>query len=147
LREAGSVELLEQPVETVDLKLFRQLDKNDILFIDSTHTVKFGSDVLREFLEILPELRPGVLVHVHDIFFPFDYPPEWLKIHRRAWNEQYLLEAFLAYNSQFDILLANHFLGSEAPGVFAGLIGSPADSCNFLYQTGSFWMKRKLAGS
>jgi len=142
-KTGGAIKLLQQPVEAVDLKIFQHLNGSDILFIDSTHTVRFGNDVLREFLEILPELKPGVLVHVHDIFFPFDYPPDWLKIHRRAWNEQYLLEAFLAYNSEFEILLANHLLGADAPEVFTLLSGASKTSGDFLHQTGSFWMKRK----
>jgi hypothetical protein len=142
-KTAVPIELLKQAVETVSLEIFQQLNAGDILFIDSTHTVKFGCDVLREFLEILPELKPGVLVHVHDIFFPFDYPPDWLRDHRRAWNEQYLLEAFLAYNSEFEILLANHLLGADDPKIFTPLMGFSQTSGDFLHQTGSFWMKRK----
>ena len=138
-----AIEILAQGVETVDLDRFRNLKAGDILFIDSSHTVKFASDVLKEFLEILPELEPGVVVHVHDIFFPADYPPDWLRIERRAWNEQYLLEAFLAFNTGFEILVANHLLGVEDPGAFAALMDLPKDRCDFLYRTGSFWMRRK----
>jgi Methyltransferase domain len=143
LHGAGmEVELLKQPVETVDLGVFKELKDRDILFIDSTHTVKFQSDVCREFLDILPQLAVGVCVHVHDIFFPYDYPPEWLIDQRRAWNEQYLLEAFLAFNSDFEILLANHFLGVDHPEIAAQILGQPAPT-NFMHQAGSFWMRRK----
>jgi hypothetical protein len=136
------IELLQQPVETVPLELFAGLRKNDILFIDSTHTVKFQSDVCREFLDILPALDVGVCVQVHDIFFPYDYPPDWLIKERRAWNEQYLLEAFLAFNSDFEILLANHFLSVEQPETAGRILAQPTISSS-PHQAGSFWMKRK----
>ena len=95
LHGAGmEIELIKQPVETVSLEVFKRLQDQDILFIDSTHTVKFQSDVCYEFLEILPQLAVGVRVHVHDIFFPYDYPPEWLIDQRRAWNEQIFVGSF-----------------------------------------------------
>ncbi len=72
--------------------------------------MKFGSDVCYEFLELLPRLAPGVWVHVHDIFFPHDYPAEWLIERRLALNEQYLLEAFLSFNHEFQVALANYWL-------------------------------------
>jgi hypothetical protein len=143
LHGAGmEVELLKQPVEAVDLGVFKKLQDHDILFIDSTHTVKFQSDVCREFLDILPELSVGVCVHVHDIFFPYDYPPEWLMQERRAWNEQYLLEAFLAFNSDFEVFLANHFLAVDHPETVAQILAVPASN-DFMHRTGSFWMRRK----
>jgi hypothetical protein len=95
------IELIEKPVQEVPLSLFQELKPNDILFIDSSHVAKFRSDVCYEFLEILPVLAPGVWVHVHDIFFPTDYPAQWLIERRIAFNEQYLLEAFLAHNVSF----------------------------------------------
>jgi hypothetical protein len=111
LNGAGpNVELIQKRVEEIDVDFFSCLTANDILFIDSSHTVKFGSDVCYEFLEMLPRLAPGVLVHVHDIFFPHDYPAEWLIERRLALNEQYLLEAFLSFNKQFRVMLANYWL-------------------------------------
>lgn len=95
------MELIEKPVEEIPLSMFEELAGNDVLFIDSSHVAKFRSDVLREFLDILPVIRPGVWVHVHDVFFPTDYPALWLMEKRLAWNEQYLLEAFLAFNPAF----------------------------------------------
>jgi hypothetical protein len=106
----AGIELIRKRVEDVDLEFFSSLKANDILFIDSSHTVKFGSDVCYELLEILPSLAPGVWVHVHDIFFPHDYPAEWLIDRRLALNEQYLLEAFLSFNTNFSVRLANHWL-------------------------------------
>jgi hypothetical protein len=102
----GVSEFIEKPLQDVPLDLFANLEDGDILFIDSTHVVSFGSDVLYEYLTILPALASGVLVHIHDIFLPNDYPENWLKEHRFFWNEQYLLEAFLAMNSSYTIELA-----------------------------------------
>ena len=129
-----SVEVIQKRVEEIDVDFFSCLEANDILFIDSSHTVKFGSDVCYEFLEILPRLKRGVWVHVHDIFFPHDYPAEWLLKRRLALNEQYLLEAFLSFNPAFSPQLANHWLGLDYPDDVARLWRAPAGS--------SFWMKR-----
>ncbi len=84
----------------------------DILFIDSTHVSKIGSDVNRLIFDILPALPRGVVVHFHDIFFPFEYPLEWL-YEGRAWNEAYLLRAFLSYNKSFKILFWNSYLQAK----------------------------------
>ena len=108
-----AIDLVQQRVEDLDTEFFSGLGANDILFIDSSHTVKFGSDVCYEFLEVLPRLKPGVWIHVHDIFFPHDYPAEWLLNRRLALNEQYLLEAFLSFNSSFVPRLANYWLALE----------------------------------
>lgn len=129
-----SVQLITKRVEEIDVSFFECLEANDILFIDSSHTVKFGSDVCYEFLEILPALKRGVWVHVHDIFFPHDYPAEWLLKRRLALNEQYLLEAFLSFNPAFAPQLANHWLCLDYADDAARLCSAPAGS--------SFWMKR-----
>jgi len=133
------IDLMEKPVQEIDVDFFSSLEANDILFIDSTHTVKFGSDVCYEFLDILPKLSPGVWVHVHDIFFPHDYPPEWLLEKRLALNEQYLLEAFLSFNDAFSIQLSNRWICLDQPEVAAVLwpTDQPGNSC-----ASSFWMKR-----
>lgn len=102
--------VISKPVQEVDAEFFAALEPNDILFIDSSHTVKFGSDVCYLILEILPLLKPGVWLHIHDIFFPNDYPAEWLLEQRLALNEQYLVEAFLSHNKSFSIRLSNHWL-------------------------------------
>src|ERR1041384_4476385 len=115
------IELITKRVEEIDVDFFSGLEANDILFIDSSHIVKFGSDVCFEFLEILPTLKPGVWIHVHDIFFPYDYPAEWLINRRQALNEQYLLEAFLSFNKTFSVQLANHWLQVDHPNDVARL--------------------------
>ena len=100
------VEIIPDRVQDISLEKFASLDDGDILFVDSSHVSKVGSDVNALFFEILPSLRRGVYVHIHDIFFPFEYPSEWV-YEGRAWNEVYLLRAFLQYNTAFRIVLFN----------------------------------------
>ena len=132
-----NVELIQKRVEEMDVDFFSSLEANDILFIDSSHTVKFRSDVCFEFLEVLPRLARDVWVHVHDIFFPHDYPAEWLINRRLALNEQYLLEAFLSFNKTFAPQLANYWLCLEHEEV-AARVWPP----NANHRASSFWMKR-----
>jgi hypothetical protein len=103
--------LVEQRLQDVDPGLFAALEPNDLLFIDSTHVSKLNSDVNYYLFEILPRLVPGVYVQIHDVFYPFEYPRAWLD-ENRAWNEQYLLRAFLQYNDAFSIVLFNAYLGT-----------------------------------
>lgn len=119
----------DMPVQAVDLAEFDVLEANDILFIDSSHVSKTGSDVNHIYFEILPRLKPGVFVHIHDIGYPFEYPEDWV-MKGRAWNEAYLLRAFLMYNPMFTIeyyagylaairrgeLLAHMPMCAETPG-------------------------------
>lgn len=109
------VEVIRKPVQHVDESLFRKLGENDILFIDSSHVIRPQGDVLFEYLEVLPSLKPGVLVHIHDIFIPKDYPDEWVRGAIRFWNEQYLLEAFLSFNERFEVIGALNFLAHNHP--------------------------------
>ena len=140
LREGfpGLRSLIEKKVQDIELEFFSQLESDDILFIDSSHTVKIGSDVNYLFLEVLPRLRPGVIVHVHDIFLPFEYRRDWVLDELRFWSEQYLLQAFLAFNSEFEVLMANsylnHYYQHDLRVAFPAL-GS--------WESGSFWMRRK----
>ena len=101
--------VIEDKVQLVDKEIFKQLEKDDILFIDSTHVAKTGSDVNYILFEILPILKSGVLIHFHDVFYPFEYPKDWV-ISGRNWNENYFLRAFLMYNNEFKIYLFPHFL-------------------------------------
>jgi hypothetical protein len=87
-----------------------QLQSSDILFIDSSHTVKIGGDANYLFLEVLPRLKPGVIVHVHDMFLPFEYRRDCVMEEFRFWTEQYLLQAFLSFNSEFEVLMANSYV-------------------------------------
>jgi len=101
--------IIREPLYRVDPELFETLQPGDILFVDSTHVSKTGSDVNQIILEILPRLRPGIHVHVHDIFYPFEYPREWV-YEGRAWNENYLLRAFLTLNEHIRISWFNSYL-------------------------------------
>ena len=134
----GLRSLTEQKVQDIELDFFAQLESSDILFIDSSHTVKIGGDVNYLFLEVLPRLKPGVIVHVHDIFLPFEYRRDWVLDEFRFWTEQYLLQAFLTFNSEFEVLMANNYLNQyheeELKVAFADLSS---------WGGGSFWMRRK----
>jgi len=103
------IQVLGQKVQDVDLEVFRELTASDILFIDSSHVTKTGSDVNYIVFKILPLLKEGVYIHFHDIFYPFEYPTEWV-YEGRGWNEAYLLRAFMQYNSAFEIQFFSSFL-------------------------------------
>lgn len=103
------VNLIESRVQEVPLETFSALEAGDVLFIDSSHVSKVGSDVNRIFFDVLPALRPGVSVHIHDIVSNLEYPRDWLE-EGRAWNEQYLLRAFLMYNRAFEVTLMSAWL-------------------------------------
>jgi len=108
MHTSGKINLISDKLENIDLSLFQKLEHNDILFIDSSHVAKLGSDVMYYFTKIFPLLKKGVVVHIHDIFFPFDYPLQWLK-EGRFWNEQYFLYVFLQYNTKYKIQYCNSY--------------------------------------
>lgn len=135
----GLTELVQAPVQDVPLARFEALEENDILFIDSSHVLRIGSDVQYEYLEILPRLKKGVLVHLHDIFLPAEYPRRWVMEHRRFWNEQYLLQAFLAFNQAYEVVLACSFLHLMRPERLERAFSSYARDREW---PGSFWMRR-----
>ena len=110
LEEMENVTVLRELVENVDKDLFLELEEDDILFINSSHVIRPQGDVLFEYLEILPSLKRGVIVHVHDIFSPRDYPKKWIIENVHFWNEQYLVEAFLIGNRNWKILAALNYL-------------------------------------
>jgi predicted O-methyltransferase YrrM len=101
--------LIEKRVQEVPLEIFATLGENDVLFIDSSHVSKIGSDVNRLYFDVLPTLAPGVLIHIHDVAGNLEYPREWLD-EGRAWNEQYLLRAFLMHNAAYRIELFTGWL-------------------------------------
>jgi len=133
------LKLLVERVEDVDLSRFAQLGEGDILFIDSSHMIRPQGDVLNEFLEILPILNRGVIVHVHDVFTPRDYLTRWLKHEHFFWNEQYLLEAFLSCNDRFKVLLAPNYLQIHHPAEL--LAACPLLAKAPEMQAHSFWME------
>jgi hypothetical protein len=112
--DTDRIEIIPKRVQDVDLEVFRELRSGDVLFIDSTHVSKVGSDVNYLFLEVLPLLKRGVLIHIHDIFYPFEYPSNWI-LEGRAWNELYMLRALLQQGSAYEIVAMNSFLAQEHP--------------------------------
>ena len=108
--EEKDIKVIRQKVEEVDVGFFTELNKNDILFIDSSHVIKPQGDIIKIFLEILPKLKTGVIIHIHDIFSPRDYPENWLKIENRFFNEQYLLEGILDNSSRYNVILSLNLL-------------------------------------
>ena len=108
--EDTGVSVLRKKVEDVDLSFFAELAENDILFIDSSHIIRPQGDVLFEYLQLLPTLNRGVIVHLHDIFSPRNYLRQWLQDEVKFWNEQYLLEAFLTHNGNWEIFGALNYL-------------------------------------
>jgi Methyltransferase domain len=138
----GISRILVSRVEDVGIEPFLALGPGDVLFIDSSHTVKTGGDVVFLLHEVLPRLAPLVLVHFHDIFLPWDYPLEWV-MSGRAWNEQYAVRSFLTFNAAFEILLSVVWLSHFRPEVLAEALPPPSDG--YRGGGGSLWLGRVAA--
>ncbi|MBI5140842.1 MAG: class I SAM-dependent methyltransferase [Nitrospirae bacterium] len=113
-QDERNMTILDKKVQDVPSELFSTLESGDLLFIDSSHVVKCGSDLQMLLFDILPHLPSGVFVHFHDVFYPFDYPAEWLE-YGRYWNENYFLRAFLAYNSEWSVYFFNSYVALAFP--------------------------------
>ncbi|MBN1435948.1 MAG: class I SAM-dependent methyltransferase [Sedimentisphaerales bacterium] len=137
----GLDELIIKKAEDVDMSLFEQLGENDIFFIDSSHIVRPGSDVNYLFLEILPRLKPGVVVHVHDIFLPYEYPPRFVLDNVTFMSEQYLMQAFLCHNESFEVLFANYYMKTTHTDECNRFFAPPAGYRDRCLPT-SFWMRK-----
>ncbi|MGC8839846.1 MAG: class I SAM-dependent methyltransferase [Candidatus Sumerlaeaceae bacterium] len=135
--DRSRVTILRQPLQATPLEVFRQLDGGDLLFIDSSHVLKCGSDVQRLLFEILPALPSGVFVHFHDVFYPFEYPAHWLR-EGRYWNEDYFLRAFLYANALWEVVFFNtyvaHFFRSDLETLMPLCLRNPG---------GSLYLRRK----
>ena len=136
LRPSDVVTIIEEPVQDVPLSRYAELGAGDVLFIDSTHVVKAGSDVHWLVLHVLPVLAPGVVIHFHDVFWPFEYPDPWLA-EGRDWTENYLLHAFLAYNETFHVLLFNSWLWETSPELIAAHLPEAVGQ-----RPGSLWLRK-----
>jgi len=135
-KDRSENKIIVEKVQNVDLHIYDELEENDILFVDSSHVAKIGSDVNHEFFEIIPRLKKGVLIHFHDIFHPFEYPYDWI-MEGRAMNENYILKAFLQYNDSFEVL----FMSTYACTFFRNEIEKELPL--FLKNSGgNFWMKK-----
>jgi len=138
--EKMPAKIIRDKVENLSVEIFQSLRENDILFIDSSHMIRPQGDVLFEYLEILPILSPGVLVHIHDIFTPKDYLDEWVLKDHKLWNEQYLLEAFLSLNDHFEVLGALNYLSHKYHRQFANK--SPVYAKHPGREPGSIWLRK-----
>lgn len=138
--EKENICVIRRPVESVDKELFSSLEHNDILFIDSSHIIRPQGDVLYLYLEILPSIKPGVMVHIHDIFTPKDYISEWIQDQGLFWNEQYLLEAFLSQNKEYEIVGALNFLKHKYWKEIAAKC--PILQSEPMYEPRSFWIRK-----
>jgi predicted O-methyltransferase YrrM len=135
----GISRLIISRVEELSVDPFLELGDGDILFIDTSHVAKTGGDVVFLYQEVLPRLAPGVIVQIHDIFLPADYPPAWV-LSGRAWNEQYLVHAFLTFNSAFHVLLGVAWLSINHGDLFASVFPGAAE--DYHSGGGSLWIQR-----
>jgi uncharacterized UPF0146 family protein len=137
--EKTGATIIRKRVEQVGAELFSTLQKNDILFIDSSHVIRPEGDVTTEILHILPALASGVVVHFHDIFSPRNYPYVWVAEEVRLWNEQYLLEAFLTHNEKWEIIGALNYLKHS----FLSELVTVCPSLTEAAEPGSLYIRRK----
>ncbi|MGE3104032.1 MAG: class I SAM-dependent methyltransferase [Lysobacterales bacterium] len=138
-RLPGIARVIEHKVQDLPLDRFAELDAGDILFIDSSHVAKTGSDCNHLYFEVLPRLRPGVLVHIHDIFFPHDYPKDWVLGENRSWNEQYLVRALLMYSSAFRVRFGCSYAFHRFPAEVQAALAYPDGRA---FAGGSLWIER-----
>lgn len=138
---AGLDVQITKKAEDIEVDFFEKLEDNDILFIDSSHIVRVGGDVNFLFLEILPRLKKGVVVHIHDIFLPFEYPRKWVIDTRSFLSEQYLLQAFLCFNKSFEVLFSNYFVKTVYPEKIRSLFVPPKGYRERLFSC-SFWIRK-----
>ncbi|MFC1559874.1 class I SAM-dependent methyltransferase [Candidatus Margulisiibacteriota bacterium] len=135
----GLSNLIIKNIEDVELSVFDELEENDILFIDGAHTLKIGGAVQYEYLEILPRLKKGVLIHIHDIMLPAEYDKGRVLKEHHFWNEQYLLQAFLAFNDAFMVMWAANYMRLKYHDRLEKAFPSyKKDKCG----TGSLWIKK-----
>jgi hypothetical protein len=127
--------VVEKPVQDVDLSLFGKLEKGDILFIDSSHVSKCASDVNFILFEVLPVIKSGVLIHFHDIFYPFEYPKNYV-YNGWNWNEDYVLRAFLMHNNAFSIKFFSNYLHSLHKDSFSAM------PLSYLNTGSNFWIEK-----
>jgi predicted O-methyltransferase YrrM len=135
----GLTKLMSEKVQNIPISEFSKIGENDILFVDSSHALKIGSDVQCEILEILPRLNEGAIVHIHDIFFPAEYPKNWVLEDFRFLNEQYLLQAFLAFNKSFEVLWAGSYMHLHHPNKLGAAFSSYSREKPW---PGSFWIRK-----
>ena len=135
--EENNINVIRKKIEDVEDELLTQLDANDIIFIDSSHIIRPQGDIVKIYLEILPKLQPGIIIHIHDIFSPRDYLNRWLKKETKFYNEQYMLESMLDHSNRYSVLLSLNLLKND---YFEKL----SDACPYLKEDtepSSFYIK------
>lgn len=140
-RVSDRIELHDVPATDVDVERFAAMKSRDILFIDTTHTVKPGGDVIHLILGALPLVRPGVIVHVHDFYRPFEYPYAIMDVFGSYWQEHHLVQAFLVLNPEFEILCGNHALWRLRADRVRDLLPQLDEHAS----PSSLWLRRRLA--
>lgn len=141
----GERELVPAKVEDVGLEVFSQLSAGDVLFVDTSHAVRIGGDVNFVVLDVLPTLADGVLVHFHDVYLPWQYPRAWMEEHEWYWTEQYLLQAFLAFNPTYEVLLSSQLL-ARVDRTRLARAASLAHQVDDLEKYQSLWLRRVSPG-
>jgi hypothetical protein len=135
-KDKQTVKVINSEVQLIDKSIFKTLEQGDILFIDSSHVAKTGSDLNFILFEILPEIKRGVYIHFHDIFYPFEYPKEWIYAGRN-WNEDYFLKAFLMYNTTFEIIIFSDYIHKYYAEAFSKM------PLTYKNTGGSLWLRKK----
>lgn len=138
LSDIKDITLIRKKVEEIDLDFFKTLEEGDFLFIDSSHIIRPENDVLFEYFEVLPTLKKGVIIHIHDIFSPRHYLKDWVFSEYRFWNEQYLLESFLCYNDSFEIVFSLNYLKNDYYDDIAPILKNITPASN----SASFWLRK-----
>lgn len=134
----ANITILECNVQQINLDIFERLEGGDILFIDSSHVLRTGGDVCHELFEILPRLPSGVVVQIHDIFWPFEYPRQWVVNDNRSWNEIYAVRAFLTHNDRWNIVMFNSYMALVERDLIAKTY---PDFCR--RPPGAIWLQRR----
>jgi hypothetical protein len=137
VRPGDDVEIIVSPVQEVDLARFAELESGDILFIDCSHVVKTGSDAHHLITRVLPVIPSGVYIHIHDMFWAFEYPRDWVD-EGRVWTEAYLLHAFLLFNKEFEIVLFNDWLSCRHYDLMVREVPALAPGAG-----GALWLRRR----
>lgn len=137
LKDTDKVDIRTCFVQNMDIQEFESMEANDIVFIDSSHVVKTGGDIPYEIFEVLPRLHSGVLIHFHDIFYPFTYSEKWL-LEGRAYNEAYILRALLMNSNAYEIIFWNDFMAKKYRGQL-----SKNSVMKEYFGGGSLWLRKK----
>lgn len=135
----GVNRLIGNKVQNITLSVFDDLRAGDVLFVDSSHVAKTGSDVNHIYFEILPRLAKGVLIHIHDMFFPHDYPKDWVLAENRSWNEEYLVRALLMYSTAFRVRFGCNYAFWRFPKLVGEALALPSGRA---FGGGSLWIER-----